>query len=556
VRIGDGMASKSERLTQGDLLGPARAVARRTKERKAMAQQKSERRVGAQATRKRGVTRGVECRGGAKATPVSKQMQQLGLRFGTAEESAKAEADGEAARPPSRAATRAEPKPRRREQTVASTTMEDVCEQLENAFQNVARNDGAPGPDRQSIEQAREQLPEVLLQLKTALLSGSYRPGDIRRVWIPKANGGQRGLGIPNVIDRVVQEAVRLVLEPVYEPTFHDGSHGFRPKRSCHSAIAAAKRHIDEGYEWVVDIDLENFFNRVNHQRLMSRLSQRVQDRRILVLIGQLLRARIVMPNGVVVKNEEGVPQGGPLSPLLSNIVLDELDWELDRRGHRFVRYADDENIYVRSERAGQRVMASVKTFIEKRLRLKVNDEKSAVARIEERHFVGFRLRRELLNGDIEVLPSERSRKRIAAKVRELTPRNWGRSLRSCIKLLNVYLRGWMGFFGICSAEVEIMLKNTDAHIRRRLRAIQLKHWKRKRTIARKLIQMGAKRATVRRGVYDGRNSLWALSHCSPVDSRLRNGHWTARGLLSLAALWRASPHRFVVPEQLTLSLG
>ncbi len=533
-----------------------RAVARRTKERKAMSQQKSERRIRAQAARKRSVTRGIEQRGGAKATPVKEQTQQLGLRFGTAEERAKASADGRAARHLSRAAMYAEPKPRRREKTIVSATMEEVCERLENAFENVARNQGAPGPDRQSIEQVGEHLPETLRRLKAELMKGSYRAGDIRRVWIPKSDGGQRGLGIPNVIDRMVQEAVRQVLEPVYEPTFHEASHGFRPNRSCHTAIEAAKQHIEEGHEWVVDLDLENFFTRVNHQRLMSRLSQRVTDRRLMVLIGQMLKARIVMPNGVVVSNEEGVPQGGPLSPLLSNIVLDELDWELEQRGHRFVRYADDQNVYVRSARAGERVMASIKAFIEKRLRLKVNDKKSAVARSEERHFVGFSLRREPLDGKVEVLPSKRSKERVDAKIRKMTPRNLGSSLARCIKSLNVYLRGWVGFFGVCTEEVERMLGNLDAHIRRRLRAIQLKHWKRKRSIARKLIQMGAKRATVGRWIYDGRHSIWALSHCPPVDARLRNGHWTERGLLSLMELWRASPHRIVVPEQLLLPLG
>jgi group II intron reverse transcriptase/maturase len=201
---------------------------------------------------------------------------------------------------------------------------------------------------------------------------------------------------VPNVVDRVVQEATRQVLEPIYEPTFHDESHGFRPGRGCQTAIAAARQHLEEGYDWLVDIDLEKFFDRVNHQRLMSRLAQRVTDKRVLVLISQMLKARVVMPDGVKVSTEEGVPQGGPLSPLLSNIVLDELDAELRQRGLRFVRYADDCNIYVRSERAGQRVMAGITRFIERRLRLKVNASKSAVGRPEERHFLGFSLRREL----------------------------------------------------------------------------------------------------------------------------------------------------------------
>ena len=248
--------------------------------------------------------------------------------------------------------------------------MKDVSAQLELAFQSVAGNKGSAGPDRQSIEQVREHWPEICRKLAAELLSGEFKPGDIRRVWIPKASGGQRPLGIPNVVDRVVQEAVRRVLEPVYEPTFHDGSHGFRPRRSCHTAIEAAVEHLEEGYDWVVDIDLENYFGTVNHQRLMAHLAERVQDKGLLVLIGQMLRAKVVMPDGIVEATEEGVPQGGPLSPLLSNIVLDELDRELSHRGHRFVRYADDCNIYVRSERSGKRVMESIRSFIEGRLRL------------------------------------------------------------------------------------------------------------------------------------------------------------------------------------------
>jgi RNA-directed DNA polymerase len=220
--------------------------------------------------------------------------------------------------------------------------MEEVAYRLAFAFQKVASNRGAAGPDRQSVDEVRAHLDEVLPSLATALLSGTYEPGSIRRVWIPKASGGQRGLGIPNVVDRVVQEAVRQVLEPVYEPTFHASSHGFRPGRSCHTAIAEARQHLEEGHEWVVDLDLEKFFDRVHHQRLMARLAQRVSDRRLLVLIGKMLKAKVVMPDGVVVSTDEGVPQGGPLSPLLSNIVLDELDSELAERGHRFVRYADD----------------------------------------------------------------------------------------------------------------------------------------------------------------------------------------------------------------------
>jgi len=438
-------------------------------------------------------------------------------------------------------------------------TMEEVAseENLNEAYQEVASNKGAPGPDRQSIDEVREHIGEIVPALRRALLDGSYRPGLIRRVWIPKASGGQRGLGIPNVVDRVVQQAVHQVLSPNYEPTFHGSSHGFRPGRSCHTAIAEARSHLEEGFEWVVDLDLEKFFDRVNHSRLMSRLEQRVKDRRLLTLIRRMLKAKVVMPDGVVVVTEEGTPQGGPLSPLLSNIVLDELDNELARRGHRFVRYADDCNIYVRSERSGQRVMASIVRFIEGRLRLKVNAGKSAVARPEERHFVGFRLRREPLEGAVEVLLSKRSKERIDERVRALTPRTWGQSLSACISRVNEYLRGWIGFFSVCSAAELRTLNGLDAHVRRRLRAIVLRHWKRKRTIAKRLVQLGVNAKTAWRGIYKGQRSWWALSHSDPVDRGLRNAYFAERGLVSLVERWRAlNPEGVVVPVQLALALG
>jgi group II intron reverse transcriptase/maturase len=346
------------------------------------------------------------------------------------------------------------------------------------------------------------------------------------------------------------------VLEPLYEPTFHASSHGFRPDRSCHTAIAEARQHLEEGHEWAVDLDLEKFFDRVNHQRLMARLAQRVQERPLLVLIGQMLRAKVVMPDGVVVSTDEGVPQGGPLSPVLSNIVLDELDQELERRGHRFVRYADDCNIYVRSERAGQRVMTSIVSFIERRLRLKVNASKSAVARPEERHFVGFRLRCEPLEGAVEVLLSKRSQDRIGTRVRELTPRNWGNSLEACIRQVNVYLLGWLNFFGVCTEGIEKTLRYLDAHIRRRLRAIKVAQWKCKRTMVTKLIQLGVSSKLAWRSTYAGRMSRWALSHTSAIDRGLRNAYFAERGLVSLFDEWRARIKRIVAPEQLTLLLG
>jgi group II intron reverse transcriptase/maturase len=329
-------------------------------------------------------------------------------------------------------------------------------------------------------------------------------------------------------------------MQPHYDPSFDDSSHGFRPKRSCHTAIAEAKSYVEDGCEWVVDIDLEKFFDTVNHQRLQGILEKKVHDRRIIALIKLMLKARIVLPDGVVVKNEEGTPQGGPLSPLLSNIVLNELDEKLRERGHKFVRYADDCNIYVRSEAAGHRVMESTVRFIEKRLRLKVNRAKSAVARPSERHFLGFRLEVDEVNDTVHVRLSEKSKKKIDAKVRELTPRSWGNSLDACIKQLNLYLNGWVGFFKVCSARESHTFRGLDSHIRRRLRAIQLKHWKRRRGIVRGLIRMGAGPKAAWRQIYAGRKSWWEMSHIPVVDRTLRNAFFAARGLVSIAERWRS----------------
>ncbi len=470
-----------------------------------------------------------------------KATRQLELRFGTAENlGVKASrSDGgldEALKSPE---PFAEPKPNTKRESGLFATLERVVARLELAFSKVEANKGAPGPDRQSIAEVRKHLDKILPVLAQSLLDGSYRPGDVRRVWIPKSGSGLRGLGIPNVIDRVVQEAVREVIEPLYEPSFHPSSHGFRPRRGCHTAIAEAKKHVEEGYEYVVDIDLEKFFDRVNHQRLMARLAERVEDKRILILINQMLKAKVILPEGVRVSTDEGVPQGGPLSPLLSNIVLHELDQELEQRGHRFVRYADDCNIYVKSVRAGERVMGSISHFINKRLRLKINADKSAVAKPEERHFLGFRLKVEILTETVEVLLSKRSKERIYGKLREMLPRARGQSMSKTITDLNVYLKGWLAFFGICTKGAEASLGAIDAHTRRRLRAMQLKQWKTKRTITRKLIKLGVKSKTAWQGIYKGRRSLWYLSHCPAVERGLRNAYFAKRGLVSLQERWR-----------------
>lgn len=489
-------------------------------------------------------------------TTARQQAGQLGFFLETADSPKGADGGAAAGRPD--AATRAVPKSRKAKgRFLPAMTMEEVAsdENLRRAFAQVASNDGAPGPDRQTVEEVKKHLDEILAMLRRELHSCSYRPGNIRRVWIPKSGGGQRGLGIPNVIDRIVQQAVHQVLGPHYEPTFHASSHGFRPGRSCHTAIAEAKSYLEEGYEWVVDIDLEKFFDRVHHDRLMARLEQRVKDWRLLRLIRQMIEAKVVMPNGVVVSTEEGTPQGGPLSPLLSNIVLSELDWELDRRGHRFVRYADDGNIYVRSERAGKRVMASVTRFIERRLRLKVNAAKSAVAKPEERHFVGFRLRREPKDGQVEVLLSKRSKDRLDENVRRLTPRNFGQSLEGCIRRINEYLVGWTGFFWICTEAERATLDAVDAHIRRRLRAIVLRHWKRKRFIMRKLIRLGVQR-WLAAWLYTGRQAIWELTRCRPVRTGLRNEYFFKRGLVTLAGQWQLRWANAIAPRQVALPLG
>ena len=489
--------------------------------------------------RKAAPTSGGEQRGG-KGVTASEQAGQLELFFESADSPKGADGGADTGQPVP--APCAVPLSRdRKSRALPAMVIEEVAREdnLKEAFKQVASNDGAPGPDRKSVAWVRQHLSEVLPHLQRELLSGDYQPGLIRRVWIPKPGGGQRGLGIPDVIDRLVQQAVARVLSPHWVPTFHPSSHGFIEGRSCHTAIAEAVSYLEEGFEWVVDIDLEKFFDRVNHQRLMSRLEQKVSDRRLLKLIRKMLKAKIVMPDGVVVSNEEGVPQGGPLSPLLSNIVLDELDWEFERRGHRFVRYADDCNIYVRSERAGHRVMASVTQFIERRLRLKVNSSKSAVARTGERHFVGFTLRREPEDGTVEVRLSKRSVDRIKARIRELTPRNWGRSLRDCIRGVNEYLQGWIAFFWIVTDVEERALRGFEGHIRRRLRAIVLRHWKSKRTIRRRLVKLGVSKRAAGRTVYDGRKSWWDLALRPAVHWALPNAYFAKVGLISLKGRWQ-----------------
>lgn len=422
--------------------------------------------------------------------------------------------------------------------TAAATRPMDEVASLPNlarALLRVARNKGAHGVDGRSVEAVVGESHRLIPKLRHELLTGRYRPGDVRRVWIPKPGGGQRGLGIPNVVDRLVQQAVHQVLEPISETGFHDSSHGFRKGRGAQTAIAEASVYVEEGYDWVVAIDLSKFFDRVNHQRLLARVSQKVQDRRILSLIHLMLKAAVVMPDGTKVQTTEGTPQGGPLSPLLSNIVLDELDWELERRGLRFVRYADDFNVFVRSERAATRVMSSLTLFLEGRLRLKTNLDKSEVARPEQVHLLGFSLRkRDEPEGGVEVLLSKRTRQRMDAKVRALTPRNWGRSLEECMDGVSRYVRGWTAYFRLCTPEhANYFFKRYDAHIRRRIRAIIIKQKKRGRHLYRHLVERGAGKKGASLSAYNG--GIWTRSHTAGINRAYNNAWFHGR----MASLWR-----------------
>lgn len=488
---------------------------------------------------------------------VDEETRQLDLLDGTAASKPQGKVDSEGAGRSRSSRLPMQTPPSAVSTVLSAMTMAAVAhaENLQHAFERVAANDGAPGVDGESVAEVRKNLDDVIAGLHQTLLDGSYQPGLVRRVWIPKSGGGKRGLGIPNVVDRIVQQAVHQVLSPHFEKSFHDGSHGFRPGRSCHTAIEQARQHLLDGAEYVVDLDLEKFFDQVNHDRLMARLAARIDDKPVLKLVRRMLQAGVAMPDGVVVTTTEGTPQGGPLSPLLSNIVLDELDWELDRRGLAFVRYADDCNIYVGSERAAHRVMSGVVRFIESRLRLKVNATKSAVAKPEDRHFLGFRLRH-TADGDVEVLLSKRSIERIDAKIRELVPRNFGGGLDACIKRLNRYLTGWIGFFWIVSPRERRALQDRDGHIRRRLRALQLRQWGKRRNIARHLQRLGKGKRTAWNEVYKGRRSTWALSGLLTINDAMRNVYFTARGLVSLVDRWQSRVKTSVAPKQLTLTLG
>ena len=434
----------------------------------------------------------------------------------------------------------------------ASRLLEEVASEanLASALLNVVRNKGAPGVDGQTVEMAEAQAPSVIARLRRDLLEECYRPGDVRRVWLPKPGGGRRGLGIPNIVDRVVQQAVLQVFEPIFEPIFHDSSHGFRPKRGAHTAIAEATEYLKDGYRTVVDIDLAQFFDRVHHQRLLARLAQRVSDPRIVRLVHLMLTMMVAMPDGTRVAVREGTPQGGPLSPMLSNIVLDELDGELARRGLRFVRYADDCNIFVRSERAGQRVMTSIRGFLEKRMRLQVNEEKSGVRQPHEVHFLGFRFDPAKGEKGVAVLLSAKAKRRLMTTMREMTPPSWGRSISTCMENVSRYLIGWISHFRLCTPEATRELGVIDAHVRRRIRAIIVRQRKRPRFLYRHLKANGVSAKAAALCAFCGKGA-WVKSN-RPAMTKAYSPSWFARRMASLKALWSEynSP-----PESAQLSL-
>jgi RNA-directed DNA polymerase len=408
--------------------------------------------------------------------------------------------------------------------------MEEVCQRdnLVKALKRVKANRGSPGIDGMKVEELSEYLKEHWPQTREQLLQGTYQPQPVKRVYIPKPVGGERPLGIPTVLDRFIQQAVLQVLQRSWDRTFSEHSYGFRPGRSAHQAVARAQEYIAQGYGYVVDMDLEKFFDRVNHDILMGLVAKRVKDKRMLKLLRAYLSAG-VMETGLVSSVTEGTPQGGPLSPLLSNLLLDVLDKELEKRGHRFVRYADDCNIYVRSKRAGERVMANVSRFLEKKLRLKVNQVKSAVARPGERKFLGFSF---TLGKTPKRRIAPQSLKRLKLKVKELTRSRRNLNLSNLVDRLRLYLIGWRGYFGFC--ETPSVLSKLDSWIRRRLRMILWRQWKRGRTRFAELRQRGVGHDLAAKTAGSA-HGPWRLSRSPTLSFALPNSYFTSLDLPSLA---------------------
>ena len=396
------------------------------------------------------------------------------------------------------------------------------------ALRRVEANKGSAGVDRMPVDQLSPYLREHWPRIKEELLDGRYKPSPVRAVEIPKPGGkGKRMLGIPTAIDRLIQQAVHQVLTPVFDPDFSESSYGFRPGRGAHQAIVRARSHVAAGKRWVVDIDLEKFFDRVNHDVLMSRVARKVRDKRLLRLIRRYLQAGL-MADGLVSVRREGTPQGGPLSPLLSNILLDELDKELERRGHAFCRYADDCNVYVQSRIAGERVMGSLTRFLEKRLRLKVNAAKSAVDRPWNRKFLGYSM---TFHKAPRLKVAATSVERLKEKLRQHLRTGRGRSLAAAVEELTPVLRGWVNYFQL--AEVKGVFEELDGWIRRKLRCVIWRQWKRPYTRAKNLMRRGLAEDRAWRSASNGRGPWWN-SGASHMNDAFRKSYFDRLGLVSL----------------------
>ncbi|MBI5675781.1 MAG: group II intron reverse transcriptase/maturase [Nitrospirae bacterium] len=397
-----------------------------------------------------------------------------------------------------------------------------------NAWKQVRANKGSPGIDGITIEEFPEYAHENWKGIKQSLLEGEYRPSPVKRVEIPKDNGGTRPLGIPVVMDRLIQQAICQILSPVFDPHFSESSFGFRPNRSAHQAVKKVLNDIQKGYRYAVDIDLEKFFDTVDHDTLMNRVSRRVRDRGILRLIGKYLRAGVVV-DGRLNQTSKGVPQGGPLSPLLSNILLDDLDKELERRGYRFARYADDLTILVKSERAAYRVMDSISRYLEKKLKVKVNRDKSRVVKAEESSFLGFTFTRKRLT------VSEKSLARFKSELRRFTGRSWGVSMDYRYWKISTYSQGWMNYFGIAMKYNDVV--EFDHWLRRRIRMCYMKQWNRARKRIGELIKLGAPRYhAILTGL--SRKGYWHLAKTLSTNMGLSNAHLEKQGLVSIRTLW------------------
>lgn len=410
------------------------------------------------------------------------------------------------------------------ERPATERLMEEVCERenVNKALQRVRSNKGGPGIDGMTVDKLRDYLLDHWPAIREHLIAGTYKPSAVKRAIIQKPDGGERKLGIPTALDRLIQQAILQVLQPIWDSTFSDQSYGFRPGRSAHQAVAKAQEYIGQGKAIVVDMDLEKFFDRVNHDILMSRIARRVTDKRLLKLIRAYLTAG-VLENGLVSPTDEGTPQGGPLSPLLSNIMLDDLDKELGKRGHSFVRYADDCNIYVKTERAGQRVMESVKNFLTKKLKLKVNEKKSAVGKPYERKFLGFSFTR---GKELKRRIAPAALKRFKTTVRELTGKS--RSIRQTVKELAKYLTGWRGYFGF--SQTPSILEKLESWIRRRLRSIIWRQWKRGKTRYKELRKrrIPHDQAAVAAGAPKG---TWRMARHATVQQAFPNAYFDSLGL-------------------------